>query len=41
MTCFPGIFDVSVPGGGLPRLTPAALDRFAATIAALRQLEAT
>ncbi len=41
MTCFPGIFDVSQPGGGLSRLTPAALDRFAATIAALRQLEAT
>jgi alkanesulfonate monooxygenase SsuD/methylene tetrahydromethanopterin reductase-like flavin-dependent oxidoreductase (luciferase family) len=40
MTCFPRIFGGSPAGGGLPRLTPAALDRFAAVIAALRQLEA-
>ena len=40
MTCFPAIFDVSQQAGSLPRLTPAALERFAATITALRKLEA-
>jgi hypothetical protein len=40
MTCFPGIFAVAQQAGSLPRLTPAALERFAATIATLRKLEA-
>ncbi len=40
MTCFVGIYDVSRAVGSLPRLTPAALDRFAPVITALRQLEA-
>ncbi len=40
MTCFVGIYDVSQVAGGLSRITPTALERFAPVITALRQLEA-